>query len=195
MNLFPKASNLTCPSALSSGAAARVEQYLAAKDGNRAWIMKQVFAPDAVLNMTVKSSEVSFPNEVRGTENLVEVLCTAFNRQHENVFTFCLTDAPVQGATELGCDWLVAMTRKSDQALLLGCGRYDWAFEHNVHSRVTHLGIAIELMQVLPKTSEEPFMRWLYGCAYPWTDAQNLLAGMPDWPETAPLRAYLLRNA
>ena len=171
-----------------------VEQYLAAKDGNRAWIMKHVFAPNAVLNMSVNSEEVSFPAEVRSAEKLVEILCTDFNRQHENVFTFCLTPAPAQDVTALSCDWLVAMTRKSDQALLLGCGRYDWAFEHGETSRVSQLRIAIEMMQAMPVESEDQFMPWLYDCAYPWIDAESLLANMPTFPETSPHRDYLLRE-
>ncbi|MGX1261750.1 hypothetical protein [Sinorhizobium fredii] len=70
-----------------------VSTYFCAKDGNRPFLMRRVFAEDVQLEMVVKTEAISFPSSANGLAAIEEILCRRFANDFENVYSFCLAGA------------------------------------------------------------------------------------------------------
>lgn len=168
-----------------------IATYVRAKDHNRPHLMSSAFAGDAELTMDVKTDAISFPSRTSGCEAISRVLVQDFGRTYENVYTFCLAQRP-SGLTErYSCDWLVGMSVKADGAVRLGCGRYDWHFQHAAPHLVAELRITIDAMDVSPSVLLAPVMNWLSGKPYPWCSPSTMLEGMPEHAELEAVRRRL----
>ncbi|WP_427184235.1 hypothetical protein ACL598_24540 [Bordetella bronchialis] len=168
-----------------------LRDYFHAKDENRPWYMARAFAPDARLDMVLKTQAIAFPSEVVGVSAIADTLSRNFGQTYDNVYTFYL-DRPAAGAVldAFSCDWMVAMTEKAGGKVRVGCGRYDWRFQADPH-RVSHLTITIETMETLPAETMPAVFGWITALPYPWLD-RTALAGMPALPGLDKLR-WLLR--
>ena len=51
-----------------------VSTYILAKDGNRPFLMRPVFAEDAELEMVVKTDAISFPSSAKGVSAIEDIL-------------------------------------------------------------------------------------------------------------------------
>ncbi len=157
-----------------------ISTYIQAKDTNRPWLMRNAFTNDAMLEMAVNSDAISFPPSVSGVEGITETLIRQFASENENVYTFCLTEAPDYYASRFECGWLVGMSKRDTGEVRVGCGQYRWSFDEKPIVRATRLVIEIEHMLVLDSEHLEPVMRWLSGLAYPWCPAISAAADIPD---------------
>jgi len=153
-----------------------IETYILAKDGNRPHLMAEAFAEDAQLSMQVKTTDISFPSRVRGRAAIEAVLVRQFAAQYDNVYTFCLADAPPETGVFV-CDWLVCMTEKAAGAARLGFGQYEWIADAGLISNLT---ITIEEMRVLDKVVAAPILAWAKTRPYPWCTLDQLVKDIPQ---------------
>lgn len=162
-----------------SSPAEAIATYIAAKDGNRPWLMQRAFAADAILEMEVRTDAVSFPPLALGLEAITDTLVRRFARDYENVYTFCLTQPPAPNVVNFSCGWLVGMSLPNSRELRIGCGRYDWDFTPGSPHLVKRLKIIIATMQILPAGDLLPTMGWLGALPYPWCPAELVIASAP----------------
>jgi len=152
-----------------------IETYILAKDGNRPHLMVEAFAKDAELSMLVKTGDIAFPSAAFGRDAIEAVLVRQFAAQYENVYTFCITDAPSETGVFV-CDWLVCMTEKATGAVRLGFGEYEWTGDAGLISR---LKITIEEMLVLDNDLAAPLLAWAETRPYPWCTLDQLIQDLP----------------
>jgi hypothetical protein len=168
-----------------------IETYLRAKDGNRPYLMNDVFSEDAVLDMAVTGGAISFPPTSTGVESITDVLVREFARTYENVHTFCLAAPPNDDAASFSCGWLVGMSEKQNRCVRVGCGRYDWSFGSRAPRLAIRLKITIEIMDSLASAALVPVMDWLSTLPRPWCPSRLALKGLPKLAELEPLRRHL----
>ena len=71
------------PSAQALGHVLR--KYFQAKDENRPHLLEEVFAPDAILQITNKTDTIAFPSVTNGCQAIADVLVRRFGQIYENV--------------------------------------------------------------------------------------------------------------
>jgi hypothetical protein len=168
--------------------AAAIEAYVRGKDGNRPHLLRAAFTETAHLTMRVHTSGISFPGGATGRPAIADLLVRRFNQTWENIYTLCIGYPPKDNVESFTCDWLVAMSAKEDGGARAGCGRYDWAFDHDTglaHS----LTITITAMESVACDVEE-MTSWTAALPYPWCQAGAVKLGAPD---TAALSEVLER--
>lgn len=190
---MPFFSNTPAGNNTVSTPAATMHAYLLAKDGNRPHLLTQAFTADATLTMQVNTGTISFPPASQGRAAIADVLVSRFAKTYENVYTFCVTQAPADEVDSFRCDWLVAMTEKDNQAVRVGCGRYDWRFAPET-KLAESLTITIEAMLVLAPAHGDAVLDWAANLPYPWCSRQQALHNSPLLLELQPVLNYLGRN-
>ena len=170
-----------------------IATYIRAKDCNRPYLMEAAFTKDATVEMVVTTAGMSFPPQLKGIEELTQVLVSRFNQTYENIHTFCLSSPPGRARPSYSCDWLVGMSEKDSRAVRVGCGRYDWGFRAPDLVLVERLRITIEHMQSLPSHSCPDVMSWLARLPYPWCNARVAAESMPDIGELRAIAERLAR--
>ncbi|MBN9535542.1 MAG: hypothetical protein BGN99_32625 [Alphaproteobacteria bacterium 65-37] len=168
-----------------------VTAYFHAKDGNRPFLMRRAFAPDVQLEMVVKTEAISFPSTAQGLAEVEEVLVRRIATDFENVYSFGLARPTEADRLRFSCPWLVAMSARSDGALRVGVGRYDWQFSPDARCLVEKLVITIDVMQVLPAAELERVIGWVAGLPYPWCRPDEVIATMPANEALSPIARYL----
>lgn len=167
-----------------------IEQYILGKDGNRPDLLRRAFTNDATVEMVVNTDAISFPSTLEGLPAIGKVLSSEFNRQYENIYTFCMGEPPAAGSVEHSCKWLVGMSVKDTGEVRVGCGEYHWQFDSH-SGRVQHLTICIEHMQVAGAGDLLPVMDWVQGLGYPWCPAQQAVASAPPLESLTAVIDYL----
>lgn len=168
-----------------------ISTYFHAKDGNRPFLMRRAFAEDARLEMVVKTDAISFPSTASGLPELEEILVRRFATAFENVYTFGLRPPTEADRRHFTCPWLVAMSTRSDGALRVGSGLYDWQFSPDARCLVEKLVITIDVMEVLPASELGDIMGWITALPYPWCRPGEVVLGMPHLEKLAPVERYL----
>jgi hypothetical protein len=168
-----------------------VSTYFHAKDGNRPFLMRRAFAEDAQLEMRVKTDAISFPGTASGLPELEEVLVRRIATDFENVHSFGLRQPMETDRRHFTCPWLVAMSARSDGALRIGSGLYDWQFSSDARCLAERLVITIDVMEVLPASELGNIMSWITALPYPWCQPGQALQSMPRLDALAPVRRYL----
>ena len=168
-----------------------VSSYLYAKDGNRPFLMRRAFAEDVLLEVVVKTEAISFPRSTNGLAAVEEVLGRRFANEFENVYTFCLARPTEANRRHFPCHWLVGMSAKSNGAIRVGSGRYDWYFTSDARCLVEKLIITIDEMQILPANELDGVMSWIAGLPYPWCGPDEAVRTMPSIEGLAPIERYL----
>lgn len=168
-----------------------VSTYFYAKDGNRPFLMRRAFADDVQLEMIVNTDAISFPGSASGLAAIEEILCRRFANDLENVYTFCLARPTDANRRHFPCHWLVGMSAKNNGIIRVGSGRYDWYFSASKEGLVERLTITIDVMEILPAEKLDRIMGWITGLPYPWCSPQEVLSGIPDMGELAPVVRYL----
>lgn len=158
-----------------------IKKYILAKDGNRPHLLNSVFAEEAVLQMVVRTDSISFPSSSVGREEIADTLVRQFNQKFENIYTICIGSQPKTESEEFSCNWLVVMSEKQDGALRVGCGRYDWKFEHT-ENKAQSLVITIDTMEHVPDVLLAPAMTWVSSLPYPWCELSVVANAPPDVP-------------
>lgn len=168
-----------------------ITTYFHAKDGNRPFLMRRAFAPNVQLEMVVKTEAISFPSTARGLAEVEEVLVRRIATDFENVYSFGLAKPTEVDRQRFSCPWLVAMSARSDGALRVGVGRYDWQFSPDARCLVEKLVITIDVMQVLPPAELDRIIGWVASLPYPWCRPDEVMATMPAIEELSPIARYL----
>ena len=168
-----------------------VSTYILAKDGNRPFLMRRVFAEDAELEMVVKTDAISFPSSAKGVRAIEDILVRRFCLDSENVYTFCLSQPSEAHRRHFPCHWLVGMSSKNDGQVRIGCGRYDWYFRSNKECHVERLVIAIDVMKILPAADLAASMNWLSSLPYPWCAPADAIRDVPAIEGLAEIKTYL----
>ncbi|MEA2821039.1 MAG: hypothetical protein QOJ86_3043 [Bradyrhizobium sp.] len=167
-----------------------IETYIRAKDENRPHLMQGAFAPDASLEMKVKTENISFPPASKGIEAITQVLVRDFGRVNENLYTFCLDKPPTDEEAGFRCGWLVGMSDKETRSIRVGCGYYDWQF--GAGELVQHLTITVTTMLILSSNHHRQVMNWLCHLPYPWCPAETASAAMPPITELSEIHQFLM---
>jgi hypothetical protein len=168
-----------------------VSTYILAKDGNRPFLLRRVFAEDAELEMVVKTDAISFPSSAKGASAIEDILVRRFGLDYENVYTFCLSRPSEADRRHFPCHWLVGMSARSNGQVRVGCGRYDWYFRSNKECHVERLVIAIDVMTVLPAADLAASMNWLSSLPYPWCAPAEAIRDVPAIEGFAAIETYL----
>lgn len=168
-----------------------IATYFHAKDGNRPFLMRRAFTEDARLEMVVKTDAIAFPATASGLPELEDVLVRRIATDFENVHSFGLRQPSETDRHDFTCPWLVAMSARSDGALRVGSGRYDWRFSPDPGCRVEKLVITIDVMEVLPAAELGAVMGWITALSYPWCRPDEVMQGMPRLGKLASVERYL----
>jgi len=173
-------------------AESRLRDYFRGKDENRPLYIERAFAPDAKLDMALRTEAIAFPARTQGSAAIADVLARDFGRRYDNVHTYAM-DRPERDAVlpEYHCNWLVVMTEKDTARVRVGCGGYDWRFEVESPYRVSALTITIEAMLVLPAASRDAIYAWVDVLPYPWCDPVSAVHDAPSVEALRPVLDYL----
>jgi len=169
-----------------------VNRYIKAKDSNKPHLMSSVFSENAVLEMKVKSDNISFPPNVTGCKQITEILVREFSQSYENIYTICVSDTVEQSSATLNCRWLVGMTETSSGLHKVGFGDYFWLFDATKNVLVSQLTIIIDSMVILPSERQSALMPWLDSLPAPWALSSEILVSMPNIPELSEVRDKLI---
>lgn len=167
-----------------------IQKYIQAKDKNKPSLLKEVFSSHAQLDMKLKTQNISFPSTTTGLSSIANVLVTEFNKNYQNIFTFCTTDSIQITNNTLSCDWFVVMSEKNSNDLRIGCGKYYWNFTTNQSNLVDKLTITIEQMVILPEKSSKQVFNWVQNLSYPWTDSKEAIQNIPKIDLLKPIEQY-----
>ena len=166
-----------------------IQTYLRAKDENKPHLMKELFTDSAILEMKLKTENISFPSKTVGLDNITEVLIKNFSNSYENIYTLCFEDTIVSDTNSLFCSWLVGMSEKNTDKVRVGSGIYTWQFNAN-NTKVEKLTIVINEMVILESNVIEKIMFWLNNCSYCWCELENTMQTMPKLK-----KLEIIRNA
>lgn len=168
-----------------------ISTYILAKDTNRPWLMQAAFDERAMLTIDVKTGTIAFPSVATGLDEITETLVRRFTSENENIYTFCLTEAPNIDAPQFNCNWLVGMTRKDTGEIRVGCGQYEWTIFNQPEPLAGMLKITIEVMELLGQQHVQSIMHWLSDLPYPWCPTETALQNIPLLKEIAPVTDFL----
>ncbi len=160
-------------------AAQAIVCYLRAKDSHRPYWMDKAFTRDAQLKIVVQTDAITFPAACDGRESITDTLVRRFGQTYDNVYTFCLCEAPKSTFTDFRCRWLVVMTQKDSGTVRVGCGDYDWRFDSNLRL-ANHLTITIDAMELIDPSHVGTIMDWASGLSYPWCASKKIYENVPD---------------
>lgn len=167
-----------------------LRSYFHAKDENRPHLLARVFAIDATLEITNRSSAIAFPAVTIGREEIANVLVRTFGQTYENVYSFYMA-RPGAGERRFVCNWLVAMSEKASRDVRVGCGQYNWTFSDEPPHLASHLAITIETMQVLSPDVLPIIFTWFDSLSYPWSSAAEASGCAPQIAGLGPVLRYL----
>ncbi|MGE0724768.1 MAG: hypothetical protein AB7O45_10350 [Alphaproteobacteria bacterium] len=166
-----------------------VGAYIAAKDGNRPYLLERAFVRDAAVTIDSRTGAISFPPVLQGRTAIADALVRGFAQGFENVYTFCLAAPPADDADRYACAWLVAMSERAGGAVRVGHGRYDWTFAATGGARA--LTIEIDGMQTMPGGDGPAVLGWAAALPYPWCRPADALRRAPPVPALAPILAAI----
>jgi len=169
-----------------------LRDYFRGKDENRPRYIERAFAPNATLDMALRTEAIAFPARTQGNAAIADVLARDFGRRYDNVHTYAMA-RPGRDAvlSDYCCDWLVVMTEKDSGQVRVGCGGYDWRFEAEPPHRVCALTITIETMLTLPASSRDIVYAWVDDLPYPWCDPVTAVHNAPAIEALRPALDYL----
>jgi len=169
-----------------------ISRYIEGKDHNKPHLLKQAFAAHATLSMQVKSENISFPSNTQGLAAISQLLVSDFNKQYENIYTYCITDSLREAGQNLSCSWLVIMTEKATGKVRFGYGDYHWEFSNSGPQLLAdRFEIIIDAMSVLDEETKEPFLMWAEALPYPYLSLSELLSNSPAHEAVEALEAKL----
>jgi hypothetical protein len=157
-----------------------IQRYICAKDKNRPELMPRVFTIAARLEIVMKTHTIVFPLGADGLDAITDVLISQFSQNYENVYTFCFFDASENHENKYSCEWLVTMTEKNGGSVRVGCGSYNWSFDHQQEILADQLIITIEQMILLSPDCYDQIFSWVTKLPYPGCGAVEMLQTMPS---------------
>lgn len=156
-----------------------IEIYILAKDGNRPFLLDDVFEAEATLKMDVQTEAIAFPSSISGRDAIADTLVRQFNKEYENIYTICIGEPPYIEGGNFNCHWMVVMTEKKSESLRIGCGLYDWNFS-SANNRVQSLTITIKIMETETSEMRTEVLTWTSKLPYPWCDLSTVAQDPPN---------------
>lgn len=167
-----------------------LETYIDAKDNTRADRIASAFAPDAVLTISLATSNIAFPARTVGTDAIAKMLVTDFGAQYTRCRTYYVCDAlAVNDGTIDAVPWLVLMRERTTGALRVGHGVYRWTFDAT--PAVTGFHIHIARMDVVPDADGTLLDALQDGLSYPWLVPADLHAHFTSLARSTPALAFV----
>ncbi|RKF42752.1 hypothetical protein [Paraburkholderia fungorum] len=167
-----------------------LETYVDAKDNTRAERIAEAFAADALLTISLATSNIAFPARTVGTDAIAKTLVTDFGAQYTRRRTYYVCDSlAVQDGTIDALPWLVVMRERSTGAVRVGHGVYRWRFDTT--SAVTGFHIHIARMDVVPDADGALLEALQDGLSYPWLAPADLHAHFTSLARCTPALAFV----
>ncbi|MEA3128441.1 MAG: hypothetical protein QOF46_236 [Paraburkholderia sp.] len=167
-----------------------LETYIDAKDNTRANRIAEAFAPDAVLTISLATSNIAFPARTVGTDAIAKTLVTDFGAQYVQCRTYYVCDSlAVDDGTIDALPWLVVMREPATGALRIGHGVYRWSFDAT--PAVTAFHIHIARMDVVPDADGKLLEALQDGLSYPWLAPGDLHARFASLARSTPALAFV----
>jgi hypothetical protein len=167
-----------------------LETYIDAKDNTRANRIAEAFAPDAVLTISLATSNIAFPARTVGTAAIEKTLVTDFGAQYVQCRTYYVCDSlAVDDGTIDALPWLVVMRERATGALRIGHGVYRWSFDAT--PAVTAFHIHIARMDVVPDADGKLLEALQDGLSYPWLAPGDLHARFASLARSTPALAFV----
>jgi hypothetical protein len=171
-----------------------LERYVEAKDLTRPQVMRQIYAPDAVLTFSIATDSISFPERVSGIEGITRTLIVDFGAKYSRCKTYYVCDSLPQNADRPTIvAWLVLMHEPARACLRIGKGYYEWTFEPQARGgmQVVAMHIHIERMDAIDDAHGH-----LLGAAqsvlpYPWLPPSVMHLELGTLSDTHPALAFL----
>lgn len=167
-----------------------LETYVDAKDNTRANRIAEAFAPDAVLTISLATSNIAFPARTVGTDAIAKTLVTDFGAQYVQCRTYYVCDSlAVDAGTIDALPWLVVMRERATGTLRIGHGVYRWSFDAT--PAVTAFHIHIARMDVVPDADGKLLEALQDGLSYPWLAPGDLHARFASLARSTPALAFV----
>ena len=144
-----------------------LELYVQAKDSVQPQLMREIYAPDAVLTYSIATDSISFPARTVGLDAITHTLVVDFATRFERCKTYYVCEsAPADESTFARIPWLVVMREPATTSLRIGKGYYEWTFARA--TRVTAMRIHIHRMDAIPDAEGTLLVAAQAGLPYPW---------------------------
>jgi hypothetical protein len=174
--------------------ASLLETYFRAKDGNHPELMRDVFAPDAVLTFSISTDAISFPERTEGLEAITHTLVTDFRKKYTRCRSYYVCEQlNLQDRSIEGLPWLVLMQDVATGHIRIGTGRYDWHFGEQADGalKVRALHILIEKMDVIDNAEGTLLGTMQSALPYPWLPPATLHAEFDVLAELEPTLEFI----
>jgi hypothetical protein len=171
-----------------------LERYVEAKDLVRPHLMREIYAPDAVLTFSLATDSVAFPARVAGLDGITRTLVSDFALKYTRCKTFYVCESPPPAAGNVAIlPWLVLMRETAAPLLRVGKGYYKWAFERpeGAGMRVAAMHIHIQRMDPIADAGDGVLETAQSVLRYPWLTPALLLAEFERLIQAAPRFAFL----
>ena len=174
---------------------ALLERYVEAKDLVRPQLMREIYAPDAVLTFTIETSSIAFPEQVSGLESMTQTLIVDLAARFSRFKTFYVChETPREQDDVAVIPWLVLMRETAASCLRAGRGYYKWTFGGQP-KRVRAMHIHIDRMEPVEDSDGRLLSAAQSGLPYPWLPPaamrarfDSLIAADPGFAFLSPLR-------
>lgn len=166
-----------------------LETYIDAKDNTRAERIAEAFAPEAVLTISLATSNIAFPASTVGTDAIAKTLVSDFGEQYLQCRTYYVCDSlAVEDGTIEALPWLVVMRERATGALRVGHGVYRWTFDETPVVAAFHIHIA--RMDVVPDAAGALLETLQDRLSYPWLAPADLQAHFTSLARGTPALAF-----
>ncbi|CAB3713393.1 hypothetical protein [Paraburkholderia rhynchosiae] len=167
-----------------------LEAYIDAKDNTRAQRMSDAFTSDAVLTISLATSNIAFPARTVGIDAITKTLVTDFGATYTRCRTYYVCDSITvrEGAID-PLPWLVMMREPATGALRVGHGVYRWAFDDT--PAVSRFHIHIARMDVVPDADGALLHALQGGLSYPWLAPADLQTRFTEHARSTPALTFV----
>lgn len=171
-----------------------LEAYVHAKDKCCPSLIRDIYEPDAVLNISTSENSVAFPPLVVGTDGIAQTLVTDFSRRFTQCRTYYVCDQLASKEDRIDrLPWLVLMREKESASLRIGRGHYNWTFTRRREegARVREMHISIDHMMLIADIAGDLLPTIQSFLPYPWLPPKVLDTSFGFIGECNPSFAFL----
>jgi hypothetical protein len=170
---------------------ALLERYVEAKDLVRPQLMREIYAPDAVLTFSIETSSIAFPERVLGLESMTQTLVVDLAARFSRFKTFYVCDEPPRDDGDVAViPWLVLMRETAASCLRAGRGYYKWTFGGEP-KRVRAMHIHIDRMEPVDDPDGWLLSAAQSGLPYPWLPPASMRSRFESLIASDPKFAFL----
>ena len=170
---------------------ALLERYVEAKDLVRPHLMREIYAPDAVLTFSIETSSIAFPERVPGLDSITQTLVVDLAARFSRFKTFYVCDEPPREHDDIAViPWLVLMRETAASCLRAGRGYYKWTFGGEP-KRVRAMHIHIDRMEPVDDPDGRLLSAAQSGLPYPWLPPASMRLRFDSLIASDPAFAFL----